>query len=222
VEPTDARADEGHPLAAETSTGPSMGETSSVTAALPATESLVETSPADAPETPFVPEDDLTVSPDLPGTSPQVSLQAPISTAPPHATGGSEASLFPWAGHAEARVATRPQPETSRSSAHMPSPNPHYQARPSSPSLKGTASQPPLPGAGSTTPATPPGEAAPAVYPVAEPITYPVTDPATHRSYPPPPGQPDRDAAPASYHNRVPPALPPSGPRHERTGSGLY
>ena len=211
------------------SVAPFADESPAVTAVSPATDALDETSPANADSPPFVPAAELASGPEIDAPAPSVSLEAPVSAAVPNASAGRGENLFPWAnqqeasqnesGRDDARVATRPQP-----SPHLPSPNPHYQARPASPGMQGSAPQPRLPegGAAGESPNSPmPGEQpAHNVYPVVDPIQYPVADPATQRGSPPPPG-PAANAVPASYENRVPTA-PSSGPRHERTGSGLY
>lgn len=211
------------------SVAPSADETPALTAVSPASDALAEASPADADSPPFVAADELTSGPEIDTPAPSVSLQAPVSAAAPNVSEGREENLFPWANNQEAaqnesgrdgaRVATRPQP-----APHLPSPNPHYQARPVSPGTQGTAPQPRLSEGGtadeSLSSPIPGGQAAPSVYPVVDPIQYPVADPATQRGSPPPPG-PAGNAVPASYENRVPTATS-SGPRHERTGSGLY
>ena len=144
------------------------------------------------------------VEPPTPGVAtdgPQVTLQAPQasapSPAPPSAAAPSDESLFTFSS--EPRVASRPQPEPSRTDAPLPQANPHF------------------PGPTAATPPSGETDAAPG--------GYPVTDPSTYRGYrspsPPPPPAPS-GAAPASYERRVPTAPRPSGPRYERTGSGLY
>ena len=64
------------------------------------------------------------------------------------------------------------------------------------------------------------------------PGSYPETNSGTYRDFVPPPGRsapaptaPSQRAAPASYQPGPPNNVPPtrtSGPRYERTGSGLY
>lgn len=150
--------------------------------------------------------------------APQVTLQPPLAAAEAPAAPQTDPSLFPWAGREETRTASRP----SRGSSSVPLPveNPHYQG--------GTAdaTQPSTAADAAFVPAEHsvfPGAAPPAgrsVEPAGSEIHYPVTDPARYR--PPPVPAPARGAAPASYQNPVAPNPTTSGPRYERSGSGLY
>ncbi len=160
--------------------------------------------------------------------APQVTLQAPVhhDPAPPATT---EGSLFPWASQPEARVATRPQADGPGTSVPLPQANPHFPARPSSPG--GPTVAPPqhadappasYPSTGFDGAPVPggalPGEGtAPAAYPVAEPgMNHDSSVRPPRREFP-------AGVMPASYDQpRVSSAPRTSGPRYERTGSGLY
>jgi hypothetical protein len=196
-------------VTAETDANPQTGENP----AEPAADAVAETNPAAGAEAPAGSADDSPGASSAAVESPQVNLQAPIASQeqspvePP-----PDESLFPWANRQEQRVASRPQPETAPSSVPMPRSNPHYQPRPPT---AGAAA--PIPQAQQSTTGAPAAEQPAAA-------VYPVTDPATYRSFqaeaprwPAPSG-----AAPATYENRVPTVSRPSGPRYERTGSGLY
>jgi hypothetical protein len=160
-------------------------------------------------------------------STPQVTLQAPVQDEPAQ-NATADGSLFPWATQPEPRVATRPVGESQDSSVPLPQSNPHFQTRPYGPGAVGTAPQQPA-------------NAPPAVYPstgiegatlpeasipadAATPAVYPVVDPALPRSssMKPPRGAATSATMPASYENRIPTAPSTSGPRYERTGSGLY
>ena len=161
-------------------------------------------------------------------SAPQVTLQAPVQEEPierPPADGG----LFPWADQPEPRVATRPA-ESQGSPAYMPQANPHFQARPQAP---GTAAAPSLPANAppivypstgideAPLPQSPPAAAeTPAVYPVVDPPLGPAAPRSS--SVQPPRRREASGVMPASYENRVSTDTRTSGPRHERTGSGLY
>ncbi|HUE74599.1 MAG TPA: hypothetical protein VMP01_27275 [Pirellulaceae bacterium] len=159
-------------------------------------------------------------------SAPQVTLQAPLQDEPQQPA--ADGSLFPWANQPEPRVATRPAPETQGSSVPLPQANPHFPARPYAHGSVAAAPQQPA-------------NASPEVYPftgiegvtvpeatmpadAATPAVYPVADPALPRSssVQPPHSAAGTGTMPASYENRVPPAPRTSGPRYERTGSGLY
>ena len=159
-------------------------------------------------------------------SAPQVTLQAPVQGEPmPHPA--ADGGLFPWADQPEPRVATRvPQAQSQGSSAMMPQANPHFQSRPHAP---GAASGVPIPEVYPSTgiegvpfpQPTLPAEATP-------PSVYPVVDPPLGSTNPRGSSvQPSRRTEgpavmAASYENRDFTATRTSGPRHERTGSGLY
>lgn len=186
---------------------------------------LAESSPADAltaEDSPAVPVDQYPAA----ESAPQITLQAPLQDEPQQPA--ADGSLFPWANQPEPRVATRPAPETQGSSVPLPQANPHFPGRQYAPGSVGAAPQQPANAPPEVYPstgiegATLPEAAMPAD--AATPAVYPVVDPAPPRSSS---VQPPRSAAgtgtmPASYENRIPPAPRTSGPRYERTGSGLY
>lgn len=193
-------------LAAETSADPGAIETPAVTTTPAAADLMAETSPAEQAHTSDEPAADFP-GPSASDASPQISLQAPIESGPASTT-DDDKNLFPWNQPEAERVATRPAAPAGHSSVPMPQRNPHFQARP------------PTPGAAATAPPNPqqlqPGDGA-------APAVYPITDPENYRTLPPQPRSPGAgDAAPASHESRVPPAPRTTGPRYERTGSGVY
>lgn len=143
-------------------------------------------------------------------------------------------SLFPWKDVAETRVASKPDDGRARTEAKPP--------QPEAPALSETTPTEGPADAPADADADTSAEETPSIYgppssanrePVGEPArggpelnaptTYPVTNPSSFRITEPPPARPNAGqsrATPASYDH-----LPPtrtSGPRHERTGSGLY
>jgi hypothetical protein len=153
-------------------------------------------------------------------------------------------SLFPWKEPAEARVASKP--DNGRSNIQL---NPHV-TEPKT-KAKDEAPAEELPAEGTPAEESP-AEEAPSLYGppssqrqapaamqpaslgqrVGTPPGYPVTSENSYREYEPPqnraaPAQPraTSQATPASYQPGTPNNVPPtrtSGPRNERTGSGLY
>jgi hypothetical protein len=208
-------------LTMESDAGSHAGENPAAAAAHSAVEApadaVAETNPAEEVQKPAPVVDAARAALPADEPSPQVNLEAPIARQDDSPVAPSpDESLFPWANRQEERVASRPQPETA-SSVPMPRANPHYQR-----GSAGTMSSPPQwqsPAGGSPQLSAP---AAGGEQPAAP--AYPVTDPARYRNFqletrwpaPAPAG-----AAPATYENRVPTA-PRTGPRYERTGSGLY
>ena len=214
VSPTTVAPSEESPLA-DSDASPPSGPNPAATTAGTAADGVAETNPAADPALTAPTADDPLAAFPAGEQSPQVNLEAPIARQEESPVAPSpDESLFPWANQ-EQRVASRPQPETAPSSVPMPRSNPHYQPRPRAAGAA-APSQPPTMGSPQLT-----VPAAAAEQPAA--AVYPVTDPATYRNFqlesrwPAPSG-----AAPATYENRVPTAPRTSGPRYERTGSGLY
>jgi len=148
-------------------------------------------------------------------------------------------SLFPWKEPVEARVASKP--DNGRSNIQL---NPHVtepktKAKDEAPAEELPAEEPPAEEAPSLYgPPSSQRQVPAATQPsslgqrVGTPAGYPVTSENSFREYEPPlnraaPAQPraSSQASPASYQPGIPNNVPPtrtSGPRNERTGSGLY
>ncbi len=152
-------------------------------------------------------------SADLPGSKSDSAI--PDSALPTEIADSK--SLFPWKEAADERVAAKPEAKEGKLPAISESEE--------SPSVYGPPSSAPQdPVVRQATSEAPEGKA---------PESYPVTNPGTYRDFEPPPSRtapaqprssPPR-AAPASNQPGTPNNVPPtrtSGPRHERTGSGLY
>lgn len=133
-------------------------------------------------------------------------------------------SLFPWKEAEETRVAAKPagpraKPQTEPV-VNQPKLEANEKASAGEPSIEETPSIYGPPSSQQHQPA--------AAQPASEKSElnalnrYPATDPNRYREFEPPPG---RSATPASYQpgpqNTAPPSRT-SGPRYERTGSGLY
>src|SRR5206468_1211795 len=132
-------------------------------------------------------------------------------------------SLFPWKEAGETRVAAKPEEKVAKPQAEAKSHELNTNVK-EEPSVYGP------PGSGpqeeevqQATGEMPQGKS---------PGSYPETNPGTYRDFEPPPSRPatappapSQRAAPASYQPGTPNNVPPtrtSGPRYERTGSGLY
>ena len=205
-------------LTAETDASPQASENPA--AATATADAVAETNPPVSALTPETSADKPLADSGTAGESPQVNLQTPLANQADSPVAPSpDESLFPWATGPEERVASRPQPESPSSSVPMPRANPHYQRR--SPTV-GVAS----PGPQSPASRSPAAQSAPPGTAAEQPAAamYPVTDPATYRNFQAeaPRLPASAGAAPATFENRVPTAPRTSGPRYERTGSGLY
>lgn len=138
-------------------------------------------------------------------------------------------SLFPWKESESPRVATKPDdgrskvqlnPHVTRRQPEIESEVPGNQPAAETPSVYGPPSSQPQEPAAESPSNSEPQLNAPANYPVTNPSSVGEFQPAQNR----PASVPPR-ATPASYQpgssNNVPPTRT-SGPRYERTGSGLY
>jgi hypothetical protein len=139
-------------------------------------------------------------------------------------------SLFPWKDAAETRVAAKPDDGRAKTgtkpleSAAPPSSEPApTEARSDAPADAPAEETPSIYGPPSSSNREPVGEPAGGAPELNAPTTYPVTNPSSFRIHEPPQARPNvgqTRATPASYDHVPPPRT--SGPRHERTGSGLY
>jgi len=130
-------------------------------------------------------------------------------------------SLFPWKEAGETRVAAKPEGAKPQAEAKTHEQNAIVKEEPSVYGPPGSGPQEEE--VQQATGEMPQGKI---------PGSYPETNSGTYRDFVPPPGRsapaptaPSQRAAPASYQPGPPNNVPPtrtSGPRYERTGSGLY
>lgn len=172
------------------------------------------------------------------GSRAELRLPVPEETAKELSQAAGANSLFPWKDAAEPRVASKPEESPARPKLPGLIENPtvpprrEAEASPSetkeAPSLYGPAGnshpspaqsdQPPAAGDG-------PQLQAPAAYPLTNPGSFrdfSPQQPALQQPALPPTGSPPPRATPASFQNNGLSTPRTSGPRYERTGSGLY
>lgn len=131
-------------------------------------------------------------------------------------------SLFPWKDATQTRVAAKPDDGRAKPATKPLEPEAPALSKPAAtdasaeeaPSIYGP------PGSANRGPGAEPASGDPQLN---APTTYPVTNPSSFRVLEPPQARPNvgqTGATPASYDQTPQPRT--SGPRHERTGSGLY
>lgn len=144
-----------------------------------------------------------------------------IKEPPQHSEVADSKSLFPWKEAGETRVAAKPEGAKPQADAKTHELNSNVKEEPSVYGPPGSGPQEEE--VQQATGEMPQGRI---------PGSYPETNSGTYRDFVPPPSRPipapsasSQRAAPASYQPGSPNNVPPtrtSGPRYERTGSGLY
>ena len=166
---------------------------------------------------------------ELPTPPTDIAVTEPVETSEV----ADSKSLFPWKESTDARVASKP--DDGRGKVQL---NPHVTERPTKAETDASADEPAAEspsvyGPPGSQPQEPAGEQPADSNPrLNAPTNYPVTSPSSFGDFQAPQNRPSTipphassRATPASYQPGTPNNVPPtrtSGPRNERTGSGLY
>ena len=133
-------------------------------------------------------------------------------------------SLFPWKDADQTRVASKPDDGRAKPEPGATPPKPEAPPLTEPTPTEGPTDETPSiygpPSSVNREPAAQPANGGPQL---PAPAAYPVTNQSSYRTFEPPQARPNagqQRATPASFDNAPPPRT--SGPRHERTGSGLY